>query len=202
MPSFFRALLTFLALYWVSRVYGAQLPNGISANIFEKLGSVPRGWRESGDVAASKRLHFRIAVKLENAFAFEQHVIDISTPGHEKYGEHMSRQELKRALRPSPDATDSIVGWLRREGITEVKDDGDWINFDATASEAGRILDTTYVLFRLDANPRRGQRCLRSLPVSQERKTIKVPFTSPFLLKHHVLGELLHCRHTIDIFVS
>ena len=116
--------------------------------VFEKLGSIPRGWQRGDAVPASKALHFRIAVKQENAYEFEQHVIDISTPGHAKYGQHMSHQELKRALRPSTDATDAITGWLKGEGVASksIEDDGDWINFYVTAAEAERIMDTKLVV--------------------------------------------------------
>ena len=117
--------------------------------VFEKLGSIPRGWQRGDAVSASKTLHFRIAVKQENAYDFEQHVIDISTPGHPKYGQHMSHQELKRALRPSSDATEAIIGWLKDEGVVSksIEDDGDWINFYVTAAEAERIMDTKSVAF-------------------------------------------------------
>ena len=117
--------------------------------VFEKLASVPRGWQRGDAVPASKTLHFRIAVKQENAYEFEQHVIDISTPGHPKYGQHMSHQELKRALRPSSDATEAIVGWLKGEGVVSksIEDDGDWINFYVTAAEAERIMNTKSAAF-------------------------------------------------------
>lgn len=97
---------------------------------------------------ASKRLHFRIALKLQNQEEFEQHVIDISTPGHPKYGQHMSHQDLKRALRPESAATESIVGWLEAEGVpaSDIEDDGDWINFYVQATEAERIMKTKLVV--------------------------------------------------------
>ena len=127
-------------------VYAAAR-SGLS--VVESLPTIPRGWIQGDAVPSSKRLRFRIAIKQQNAHAFEQHVLDISTPDHPKYGEHMTREELKAMLRPSADASESIVGWLASEGVPakDIEDDGDWVNFYVPATEAERILDTKLVIF-------------------------------------------------------
>lgn len=117
--------------------------------VVESLPQIPQGWQQDASVPASRRLKFRIAVKHENAFEFEQHVINISTPGHAKYGQHMNRDELKAMLRPKPDATAAILSWLTVQGVSpkDIKDKGDWINFCVSASEAERILDTKFYYY-------------------------------------------------------
>ena len=117
--------------------------------VLENLSKIPQGWHQGRAVPASKRLRFRIAVKQENAYAFEQHVIAISTPDHPKYGEHMQRDELKAMLRPSATASEAILGWLQAEGVkpADIRDDGDWINFIVHAAEAERILDTKFYYY-------------------------------------------------------
>ena len=116
-------------------------------SVFESLRGIPQGWTQNGSVPAATPLRFRLAIKQENAFAFEQHVIDISTPDHARYGQHMSRTELKRMLRPSQDASSAILGWLDAEGVpaSNIEDDGDWINFRVPVVVAERMLDTKYV---------------------------------------------------------
>ena len=125
-------------------VHGAP-HSGLS--VFESLPTIPRGWIQGEAVPSSKRLRFRIAIKQQNAHAFEQHVLDISTPDHPKYGEHMTREELKAMLRPSAEASESVVGWLESVGVSpkDIEDDGDWVNFYVPAVEAERILDTKLV---------------------------------------------------------
>ena len=119
-------------------------PRSAGLTVFESLSKIPQGWSQDEAVPASKRLRFRIAVKQQDAFGFEQHVMDISTPNHSLYGKHMSREQLKDMLRPSFDATRSILGWLEAEGVytEDIENDGDWINFYVPATEAERILDT------------------------------------------------------------
>ena len=123
-------------------VCNAQVDSRPQLAVFENLTTVPRGWQQRDAVPPSKILKFRLAIRLENAFAFEQHVLNISTPGHKKYGHHMSRKELKSMVRPSYVVSESILHWLSGEGVTDVDDNGDWIKFRVPVSVAERILDT------------------------------------------------------------
>ena len=118
-------------------------------SVFERLRGTPQGWTQNGSVPAATPLRFRLAIKQENAFAFEQHVIDISTPDHAKYGQHMSHAELKHMLRPNKDVSSAILAWLNAEGIpaSNIEDDGDWINFRVPVVIAERMLDTKYVAY-------------------------------------------------------
>ena len=117
--------------------------------VLEKLNSIPHGWHQKQPPAASKRLRFRIALRQENAYAFEQHVIDISTPDHPNYGQHMDRTELKRMLQPSEAASSAVLSWLKSQGVpdADIEDDGDWINFHVPTVEAERILDTRFYYY-------------------------------------------------------
>lgn len=114
--------------------------------VVESLSQIPQGWHQGTSVPGDQRLRFRIGVRQENAFGFEKHVIDISDPDHAKYGQHMKRDELKAMLRPSSDVTAAILSWLTRQGVParDIQDNGDWINFYVSASEAERILDTKF----------------------------------------------------------
>lgn len=167
----------------------------------ESLPRVPQGWQQGASVPAARRLRFRIALKQENAFAFEQHVIDISTPGHPKYGQHMSRDELKAMLQPSPDATAAILSWLTVQGVQarDIEDKGDWINFYVSASQAERILDTKFYFY---SDAARRVKEIRTLHYSVPQKLHKfihmIQPTTRFghvhaqhssLYQHFVIGE-------------
>ena len=112
----------------------------------EKLAEIPQGWERGRNVGAAQMLRFRIAIKQENAFRFEQHLLAISDPDHPKYGHHMKRDELKAMLRPSEDASSAVKDWLQSQGVprTHIQDEGDWINIFVSTTEAERILDTKF----------------------------------------------------------
>ncbi len=140
--------LAFILGLWsiVGAIFGIHTAPSIELDVLEQLPSTPEGWRQGIAPPAALRLRFRIAVRQENAYHFEQTVLDISTPNHPKYGQHLKRDELKAMLRPSADASQSILGWLEAEGVpeTDIEDDGDWINFYVPVSEAERILHTKF----------------------------------------------------------
>jgi tripeptidyl-peptidase-1 len=129
--------------------------------VFEKVPQLPRGWTQQEAVPPQTLLKFRIALKLDQVEAFEQHVIDISTPGHVLYGQHMSYEELKRSLRPDSAASASVLGWLEAEGVSRIEDDGDWINFIVPAKDAERIMDTKFYYFHSSMNNERHIRTLQ-----------------------------------------
>lgn len=85
-----------------------------------------------------------------NQELFEQTLYDISTPSHPSYGQHMKRDELKALLRPTPQSTEAVLKWLKDSGISaeEIEDDGEWINFIATISQAEEMMDTTFETYQ------------------------------------------------------
>ncbi|KAL9582145.1 MAG: hypothetical protein Q9212_003470 [Teloschistes hypoglaucus] len=131
----------------------------------ESLRAVPQGWHQGQAPPANKRLRFRIAMKQENAFQFEQHVLAISSPDDPKYGQHMSRDELKTMLRPSESASTAVLDWLRSEGVSSanIKDEGDWINFYVSLTEAEKIMDTHFHYY---SNANNGVKRIRTLQYS------------------------------------
>ncbi|KAJ9492717.1 hypothetical protein VN97_g494 [Penicillium thymicola] len=82
----------------------------------------------------------------DNAGKFEQKVIELSTPGHASYGQHMSRDEVKQFLSPSPAVSDRIIAWLRAENVpaSSIKLDGQWISFTVPISQAEQMLKTEF----------------------------------------------------------
>ena len=115
----------------------------------EDIHRIPNGWVQGRAPSAAQMLRFRIAIKQENAFKFEQHLLSISDPDHPIYGQHMKRDELKAMLKPSDDATSAILNWLQSQGVpqTHIQDDGDWINFYVPTIEAERILHTKFYYY-------------------------------------------------------
>lgn len=102
---------------------------------------------------------------------FEQTLLDISTPGHAKYGKHMRRDELKLMIRPTSEATASVINWLLQSGISRdaVADDGEWINFVASVELAERLLDTTFALYENEHGAKKVRTLEYSVPSELQR---------------------------------
>jgi len=79
----------------------------------------------------------------------------VSTPGNPRYGKHLKRDELKEMLRPVPEATAGILGWLQASGIKQedIEDDNEWINFVASVEQAERMMDTNFHVYESVVKP-------------------------------------------------
>ncbi|PGH23831.1 hypothetical protein AJ80_02079 [Polytolypa hystricis UAMH7299] len=135
----------------------------------ERLPSAPPGWVQAEPPSPDTIIRFRLAVWQEKADLFEQMVLDISTPGHSKYGLHMKRDEVKAFLKPASHVSDAILSWLESEGVSRssVEDDGDWIGFAITVSQAEKLMRTRFYYFENEAGK---GRVIRTLQYSAPRE--------------------------------
>ncbi|CAG8295795.1 unnamed protein product [Penicillium olsonii] len=119
----------------------------------EQLADIPHGWSKQGKPEPSQPIKFRLAITQSHAANFEQKVIDLSTPGHPSYGQHMKREEVRKHLRPSPAVTSRILAWLRSENVSveNIVPDGDWILFTVPMSKAEEMLKTQFFYYHNDA---------------------------------------------------
>ena len=62
----------------------------------------------------------------------------------------MTRDDVKLMLRPHADSTQSVMDWLQRSEVapTDVRDEGETIHFVTTLSNAEKMLDTTFNVYR------------------------------------------------------
>ncbi|KAJ5124293.1 uncharacterized protein N7515_008118 [Penicillium bovifimosum] len=116
----------------------------------EQLEKVPDGWSRGDRPLASELIKFRLAITQNNAAEFERRVIDLSTPGHPSYGQHMTLDEVKEFLRPSTAVSDRIISWLRSENVpaSSLNYDGHWISFTVPVSQAEQMLKTQFFYFQ------------------------------------------------------
>lgn len=124
---------------------------------------------EGAAPTASILLKLRIAIRQDRQAEFEQMVINMSSPAHATYGQHMKREQMKAFLRPSRYTSQAVLGWLHSEGISEsaIEDDGEWISFKVTIGEAERMLSTHfYYFYNKNADIRRIRTLQYSIPLA------------------------------------
>ena len=96
------------------------------------------------DKTKDEPIKLRVALQQQNLALFEQTVLEVSTPDHPKYGKHMEGHEIKAMLKPTQAASDAVISWLQDHNITNIEDDGDWVNFKTNVATANKILDTEF----------------------------------------------------------
>lgn len=109
---------------------------------------VPRGWRQLNRAPSDHKMEMRIGLTQGDFTSLEKHLLEASTPGHAKFGQHLSADEVHNFVKPSDEASQAVHDWLFEHGIlaedisyTPAKD---WIKIEMSVEDAEKLLDTTY----------------------------------------------------------
>ena len=106
----------------------------------------PRGWVRLERVPGHSVIPLRFALPQGNFDELERHLYEISDPDHERYGAHLSKEEVEALVAPHPGSLAAVNGWLASHGISE-KDctrspAQDWVGVNVPVALAEKMLDT------------------------------------------------------------
>lgn len=142
--------ISFLTLLWLA-VCCVQLTLAVESSyeLVEQLDEIPSGWSKGSTPHPSTLMTFRLAVAQTNTAALEERVIELSTPGHARYGQHMNRDEVMQFLRPSPGILDRILSWLASGHVPtgSIDIERNWISFKVSVAQAERMLKTRFAYY-------------------------------------------------------
>lgn len=106
----------------------------------------PRNWVKHGVPAPSHIIQLKIGLPQPNFHVLEKHLYEISDPFHERYGDHLSKEQVDELVAPHPESLSSVTAWLADHGIGEndiVRSSAqDWITIKAPVSLVEKMLDT------------------------------------------------------------
>lgn len=123
-------------------------------------------------------IHLEIHLCQQNVEAFEQSLLDISTPSHIKYGQHLSREETNKLLRPSDEATTAILKTLHENSIHVVSQQQDYMQFTTTVGVANKLFNANFSWFSTDSYGK--ESVLRTLQYSLPDQLLEhVDFVEP-----------------------
>ncbi|RDB20083.1 Tripeptidyl-peptidase sed3 [Hypsizygus marmoreus] len=112
----------------------------------------PRGWVKHSIPSADHTIVLRIGLPQPNFHVLEQHLYAVSDPYHERYGAHLSKEEVERLVAPHQESLDVVDEWLKSHDIKEgelVRSPAkDWVTLKIPVSLAEKMLDTTYSVWK------------------------------------------------------
>ncbi|KAH9176752.1 subtilisin-like protein [Lactarius sanguifluus] len=115
--------------------------------------SVPENWQNLGHPPSGTTIDFHIALKAQNENALIDVLHQVSSPGHPKYGAHLSREEVAELVAPPSDVLELANAWLAHRGIPpsaiSTKHGGSWLTvIGVPVSRANELLSASYQLYR------------------------------------------------------
>lgn len=110
---------------------------------------VPRAWTEAGPADKSQVMHLQIGLKQRNEGVIERHLLEVSNPHHERYGQHLSAQEVHDLVAPADETVDAVRDWLLEHDISDIglSPAKDWIHIVVPIGKAEELLRTKYSNF-------------------------------------------------------
>lgn len=109
---------------------------------------VPAGWQKVARANTDQLMELRIGLTQGNFKELERQLYAASTPGHARFGKHMSADQVHELIKPSKAASDAVHEWLADNGIAqadcEYTQAKDWIKIKLPVGKVEELLDTTY----------------------------------------------------------
>ncbi|CCL99284.1 uncharacterized protein FIBRA_01300 [Fibroporia radiculosa] len=125
----------------------AAAPRDCAQKLKEQV-SPPRGWTKVKPASAEHNINLRIGLPQANFAQLEKHLYEISDPFNERYGDHLSKEEVEALIAPHDESIQLVEEWLASHGISA--DDltrspaKDWVTIKVPVSLAEKMLDTEY----------------------------------------------------------
>jgi tripeptidyl-peptidase-1 len=106
----------------------------------------PRRWIRHSVPAPDHTIALRIGLPQPNFHVLEKHLYEVSDPDHERYGAHLSKEEVEALVAPHEESVDLVDEWLQSHGIEEkdfVRSPAkDWVTLKLPVSLVEKMLDT------------------------------------------------------------
>lgn len=124
-----------------------------SRRVVESLASPPRGWVRDDTTVVSKdnaAIRLRVHLAHQDMDKFHELALNIATPGHEKYGQHMDLRAIDAIIAPKDESGDLVMGWLDAAGLrekAEYSSRGDSIIIEASIAQVEKLLGAEYDVF-------------------------------------------------------
>ncbi|KAF5363393.1 hypothetical protein D9756_000248 [Leucocoprinus leucothites] len=114
--------------------------------------SSPRGWVKHGIPPPDHNINLRIGLPQPNFGLLEQHLYEVSDPYHERYGQHLSKEEVEALVAPHDESISSVDKWLASFGFkgedVERSPAKDWVKLRVPVALAEEMLNTTYFVWK------------------------------------------------------
>ncbi|TFK79833.1 tripeptidyl peptidase A [Polyporus arcularius HHB13444] len=116
----------------------------------------PRGWTKASPAPADHIIELRIALPQPNFAELEKHLYEVSDPFHDRYGQHLSKEEVESLVAPEDESIHLVNEWLASHGIYEDNlsrsPARDWVLVKVPISQAEEMLKTEYHVWTHDAS--------------------------------------------------
>ncbi|KAH8993871.1 subtilisin-like protein [Lactarius hatsudake] len=115
--------------------------------------TVPANWESLGLPPPGTTIDLYIALQPHRDNALIDALHEVSTPGHQKYGAHLSKEQVAELIAPRQDTLKLVHSWLEHHGVPSssisTSHGGGWLTISSVpVSQADELLSASYRLYR------------------------------------------------------
>ncbi|KAH9071440.1 subtilisin-like protein [Lactarius deliciosus] len=115
--------------------------------------TVPANWESLGLPPPGTTIDLYIALQPHRDNALIDALHEVSTPGHQKYGAHLSKEQVAELIAPRQDTLELVHSWLEHNGVPSssisTSHGGGWLTISSVpVSRADDLLSASYQLYR------------------------------------------------------
>ncbi|KAH9167872.1 subtilisin-like protein [Lactarius sanguifluus] len=115
--------------------------------------SIPGNWESLGIPSAGTTINLHLAFKPHREKALITALYEVSSPGHSKYGLHLSKEQVAEHVMPHPHSLELVKSWLNFHGVLpssiSVSHGGNWLTLTGVSVfKANDLLGASYQLYR------------------------------------------------------
>ncbi|KAF9256592.1 subtilisin-like protein [Marasmius fiardii PR-910] len=132
-------------------------------------GNVPKGWEFHSLPSPDTLIDLRLGLKSARLDELFYHLGQTSDPDHERYGNHLSKEQVEELVAPHAGTVSVVEEWLGHHGFqgSASSPAGDWVTIRLPVKDAERMLNTEYGLYH---HPNSKETVLRALSYSLPRE--------------------------------
>ncbi|KAA1474669.1 family S53 protease-like protein [Dentipellis sp. KUC8613] len=125
----------------------------------------PSGYVRSHTAPGDHVLDLRLALAQNDFPGLEERLLAASTPGHQQYGQYLSKDEVSALVAPLSDTVSAVREWLASHNITStpLSPSGDIRTASVTVKQANELLGAEYSVF---TEQKTGAQTIRTLSYS------------------------------------
>jgi tripeptidyl-peptidase I len=98
------------------------------------------GWSIAQMLPGDQEVTLEIGLTMQNTDKLMDMLMERSNPKSKDYGKWLDKAEALATFGPENGAKDSVVSWLKSEGVTKIYTDGTWVTFATDIETANRLL--------------------------------------------------------------
>ncbi|KAF8258682.1 subtilisin-like protein [Lactarius quietus] len=149
----YNQILVFSFLATLRSLVTALPPHWHDMRTKHSWGTVPHEWEWVGRPPNGTLINLYVALKSHRENALIDALYQVSTPGHSKYGQHLSKEQVAELVAPHPDTLNLVHSWLDYSGIPlssiSVTHGGNTLKLTGVPlSQANDFLGASYQIYR------------------------------------------------------